>query len=114
MTLTRSDIRHLAELARLHVSDEEAARLSRDLTEIVEFIDRASNEDVSETAPSIRPVESEGSVRDDVAIPGEAGRSARQSADTEDGYVRVPPVRGPRRQSGADDAKSESSGGSNA
>lgn len=95
MHLTESDIRHLADLARLHVSDEEAARLSRDLTEIVGFIDAAANEDISGVEPMTRPTGSDGEVRQDEAFSREVGRSFRQAAETEDGYVRVPPVRSP-------------------
>ena len=110
MNLTRSDISHLAELARLHVSNEDAERLSRELTQIIEFIDRASEEDLSAHPPMISPADEGSTVREDVPDRQDVGRSVRQAADTEDGYVRVPPVRG-LRSSNDDGESNESPGG---
>lgn len=97
MHLSESDIRHLADLARLHVSDDEAARLSHDLTEIVRFIDAAEEADVSDNNPMTRPSGSESAIREDVADFSDVGRSAQQAPQTEDGFIQVPAVRGPRR-----------------
>lgn len=108
MILTRSDIKHLADLARLHVSDDEADRLSRDLTEIVGFIDRAYEQDDSGEDPMIRPSRVDGVVRDDVPdVASNAGHSVEQAAETEDGFVRVPPVDGMRSSSDSRGGSSE-------
>lgn len=118
MHLSESDIKHLADLARLHVSDEEAARLSRDLTEIVGFIDAAANRDGTVEDPMKRPVESGGVTRPDEAVTHDVGESWRQAADAEDGFVRVPPVRSslgpvePGTPGGYCDEDTDSRGGS--
>jgi aspartyl-tRNA(Asn)/glutamyl-tRNA(Gln) amidotransferase subunit C len=114
MSLTESDIRQLARLARLHVSEDEAERLTSDLTEILRFIDAASVEDVSGVAPMIRPVASEPAGRDDREDSAAASPEAvRQAPDRENGFVSVPPVRTPD-SSGEADRRSDSQGGSSA
>jgi len=97
MHLSESDIRHLADLARLHVSDDEAARLSHDLTEIIRFIDAAADVDGSDIQPMVSPSGPDGTIREDVEVSSDVGQSAGQAPNQEDGFVGVPPVRGLRR-----------------
>lgn len=67
MSLNRDDIKHLAELARLELSDDELAAAQKDLGSILEFVDRLQNVNIDGVEPLSAPATSEW--RADVASP---------------------------------------------
>lgn len=56
--MTQVDIRALAQLARLEVSDEELARLEKEIPDIIGFVETIQKATVAlgETAPTLRNV----------------------------------------------------------
>lgn len=68
MPLSREDVLHLADLARLSVSEAEIASAQEDLGNILGFVDRLQEVDTSNVEPMTMPARTEG-WRKDVALP---------------------------------------------
>ncbi len=67
MSLSREDVLHLAELARLAVSEEEIEGARQDLESILGFVDRLKEVDTKDVEPMSMPARTEW--REDVALP---------------------------------------------
>jgi aspartyl-tRNA(Asn)/glutamyl-tRNA(Gln) amidotransferase subunit C len=50
--LTRDDVLHLAQLARISLSDDEVAEFSEELSAILQYVEQLSNVDVSGLKPT--------------------------------------------------------------
>lgn len=93
MALTINEVDHIAELARLKLSEEEIEIFREQLSEILDFASRLQKLNTSEIPPTARVVQSEGTLRQDVPRPGlELEDLLLNALDTEDGQFRVPPV----------------------
>ena len=68
--LSRSDIEHVAHLARLGLSDEEVSLLEGQLNHILEQYVVLSELDTDDIPPTAQVIELEGVMRDDVVRPG--------------------------------------------
>ena len=93
MKLSREQVEHIADLARLALSDDEVARYQEQLSAILEHFDhlqQLGTEDIPPTA-SVLPLRSV--MRADEARPSlERDRILANAPDTADGCFRVPPV----------------------
>lgn len=49
--LSQDDVRHIAKLCRLNLSDEEVEKFSKELTSILEYIDRLQEVDTKDIEP---------------------------------------------------------------
>lgn len=90
MKLTVEQVRHVAELARLGLSDEEMERLTGELSGILDYIDQLSQLDTSAVEPTaqvggLTDVFREDAVRD--SLPVEVAVANAPAA--EDGYFKV-------------------------
>ncbi len=93
MSLTRKEVEHIAELARLELSEEEKERYRVQLSAILEYAARLQTLDTSNIPPtsSVLPPRS-------VLRPDEPGASLATAAllsnapQVEDNQFRVPPV----------------------
>ncbi len=68
MSLTRDDVKKLAELARLDLTDDEIVSMQHDLGSVLKFVDRLKEVDTAGAEPMTMPEKSEG-WRNDVAFP---------------------------------------------
>ena len=68
-TLTRSDVEHVAHLARLGLTEEEVTELEGQLNHILEQFAVLSELDTDAIAPTARVIELENVLRDDVVRP---------------------------------------------
>ncbi len=68
MSLTRDDVKRLADLARLDLSDEEIGAMQKDLGTILGFVDRLKDVKTQGIEPMSMPAKSDG-WRGDVAFP---------------------------------------------
>jgi aspartyl-tRNA(Asn)/glutamyl-tRNA(Gln) amidotransferase subunit C len=93
--LSRSDVEHVAHLARLGLTDDELARLEGQLNHIVDQYAALAELDTEHIPPTAQTIELENILRDDVTRPSlereEVLRLAPQRAG--DYYV-VPPILG--------------------
>lgn len=51
MAITREEVRHVAELARLEFSEEEEERLSEEMSQILDYVDTLNELDTSGVRP---------------------------------------------------------------
>jgi aspartyl-tRNA(Asn)/glutamyl-tRNA(Gln) amidotransferase subunit C len=99
--LTEKDVRHVAELANLALSDDEIARMTHDLDGILTHIDKLNELDTSDVEPMAQVLEASGAacgdnqstLRDDVERPSLGNTLALANAPLAgSGYFKVPKV----------------------
>ena len=91
--ISRSDVEHVAALARLGLSDAEIDRLVPQLSRILEAVGKLSAVDTSSVGPTAQVIALENVMRDDVARPGMSREAALAEAPMrEGGLLRVPVV----------------------
>jgi aspartyl-tRNA(Asn)/glutamyl-tRNA(Gln) amidotransferase subunit C len=56
MAITREEVLHVAKLARLELSDDEAERLTGELSAILEAVSKVSELDLSDVPPTSHPL----------------------------------------------------------
>lgn len=106
MKVTEKDVLHVADLANLELTDAERVRMVRDLSSILEYIDRLNQLDTSNVEPMAQTSDRFGidqqkqgserfqyALRDDVTRPSLDRNAALQNAPDSDGaFFKVPKV----------------------
>ena len=93
--LTRSDVEHVAFLARLALTPEELDRLEGQLNHILDQYAKLSELDTSAIPPTAQTIELENILREDVAGPSLAVEQVLGNASATDGdFIVVPPILG--------------------
>jgi aspartyl-tRNA(Asn)/glutamyl-tRNA(Gln) amidotransferase subunit C len=93
--LTRSDVEHVAFLARLRLTGDELDRLEGQLNHILDQYAKLSEIDTSAIAPTAQTIELENILREDVAGPSLAVEDVLHNASSTDGdFIVVPPILG--------------------
>lgn len=93
MTLSLKEVEHIAELARLALSDAEKERFREQLSAILDYAARLQTIDTSAIPPtaSVLPVDTV--LRDDIARPGlQPEQILTNAPDQEDNMFRVPVI----------------------
>ena len=67
--LTTDDVRHIAKLARLQISDDEVEKYSTELSAIMEYINMLSEVDTENVEPLATPVPMVNQFREDTVYP---------------------------------------------
>jgi len=93
--LTRSDVEHVAYLARLRLTADELDRLEGQLNHILDQYAKLSELDTSAIPPTAQTIELENILRDDVAIRSLAVEEVlRNASQTQGDFIVVPPILG--------------------
>lgn len=93
MPLTLDEVRHIARLARLHLSPEEERRYTEQLSAILDYADRLKKVDTASVPPTAGASASETPLRPDVERPPLArDRALANAAAVSDGMFVVPPI----------------------
>ncbi len=93
--LTRSDVEHVAFLARLALSPDELDRLEGQLNHILDQYAKLSELDTSAIPPTAQTIELENILREDVAGPSLPVEAVLGNASaTEGDFIVVPPILG--------------------
>lgn len=93
MAISKEQVRHVALLARLHLTDEEMDFLGTQLGQILEHIDKISEVDTSAVKPTAHAVEVSNVFRDDVTRPSLTQEDALANAPkSEAGGFVVPKI----------------------
>jgi len=74
--LTPDQVRHIAKLARLRLSDEEVAKFAPELTSILGYIEMLQKVDTTKVEATAQVTGQQNSLRDDVVWDGLASRDA--------------------------------------
>jgi len=93
--MERTDIEHLARLARLQLSEREYQEFAEDLTKILGYVSQLNEVDVTDVKPTSQVTGLENVLRED--LPDDARSVTREQIERmapafEDGYVKVPSV----------------------
>ena len=93
--LTRSDVEHVAYLARLRLTDEELDRLEGQLNHILDQYAKLSELDTSAIPPTAQTIELENILREDVVQPSMApGEVLANAPEREGDFFVVPAILG--------------------
>jgi aspartyl-tRNA(Asn)/glutamyl-tRNA(Gln) amidotransferase subunit C len=93
MAITREQVLHVAELARLALTEEELERLGGQLGAILEAVSKVSELDLSDVPPTSHPLDLVNVLAEDEPRPSLARDAALSNApQPEDGAFRVPPT----------------------
>ena len=93
--LSRSDVEHVAHLARLGLTDGEIALLPGQLNHILEQYEKLAELDTDAIPPTAQTIELENILREDVVTPSLPREDVLANApDAAGGYVIVPAILG--------------------
>jgi aspartyl-tRNA(Asn)/glutamyl-tRNA(Gln) amidotransferase subunit C len=96
MAISREQVLHVAELARLALTDAEVERLGEQLNAILEAVSKVSELDLSGVEPTSHPLDLVNAWREDEPRPSLSLEAALANAPAEeDGHFRVPPTAAP-------------------
>jgi len=93
--LTRDDVLRVAELARLELTDDEIARFTKQLADILTYADQVQQADTSGVAPTAHPLSLDAVWREDTPVPSLDRDEMLQQAPAADrnaGLYKVPKV----------------------
>jgi aspartyl-tRNA(Asn)/glutamyl-tRNA(Gln) amidotransferase subunit C len=94
-TLSRTDVEHVAHLARLGLTDDELGRLEGQLNHILDQYAVLAQLDTEHIAPTAQTIEVENILREDVVRPGLSAEEILATAPEYQGeYFIVPPILG--------------------
>ena len=93
MQIDEATVRHVARLARIKVTDQEAANLKRELTTILDWVEQLGEVDTSAVEPMTRMGDMTLPLRKDEVTDGDKADAVVKNAPlTEDHYFLVPKV----------------------
>ncbi len=89
--LTRDDVLHLAQLARIRLSDDEITRLQTELGSILGYVEQLNDVDVADLEPTTQVSGLTNVMREDepVAYQAEPQRLLELAPDTDGDHVKV-------------------------
>ena len=95
MALSQEDVRKLALLARLELSDAEVSTIAPQLVSILGFVEQLSQLDTDDVEPMTTALDVDNRWRSDELVPGLTNQQALQNAPAKDeNSFLVPPVLG--------------------
>ena len=93
MALKSDDVRSIAQLARLHLGDDEIERYAADLSSILDLVEQMQRVDTSAVEPLANPLDASQRLREDaVTETDQRDRFQAIAPDVEAGFYRVPKV----------------------
>ncbi len=93
MDFSREQILHIAQLARLELTEDEVARCQRELSDITAYVDKLGELDLEEVEPMTHAHTGGSSLREDAATDGlDRDAILEHAPATHDGMFRVPKV----------------------
>jgi len=95
MSISRNEVKKVASLARLALTDDELDLMTHQLGSIVGFVSQLETLDTAQVEPLAHPLDTKNVFRDDEVKPSLSTQEALQSAPHHDGeYFLVPAVLG--------------------
>jgi aspartyl-tRNA(Asn)/glutamyl-tRNA(Gln) amidotransferase subunit C len=93
MAISRDEVLHVAQLARLELTDDEVTRFQEQLSAILDAVSKVSELDLADVPPTSHPLEIANAWADDVPRPCLSPDEAFANApDRDDDYFRSPPA----------------------
>ncbi len=93
MAITNEQIKHLAKLSRLKVSDEEAKTLEKQVDDILSFISKLAEVDTTGVKPAYYQIAKEKIAREDIIeVAEEKDEIIKGMPDAHDGLLKTPKI----------------------
>jgi len=93
MALSREDVRHVAQLARLDFSDEEERRMAEEMSQILDYVEKLDELDTSGVPPMAHVLDVTNVFRaDEIKARIDQEQALEPAPETDDGYFQVPQV----------------------
>jgi aspartyl-tRNA(Asn)/glutamyl-tRNA(Gln) amidotransferase subunit C len=91
--ITAEEVRHVARLARLELTDDEVAKFQAQLSAILEAVSTVSELDLSDVPPTAHPLDIENAWAEDTPEPCLSyDETFRNAPEREDNLFKVPPA----------------------
>ena len=91
--ISTDQVKHVAHLARLAITEDEANRFTQQLDKIITFAEQLNEVDTENVEPTSHVLEIKNVMREDVAKPGLPNEEVLKNApDHQDGQIKVPPI----------------------
>jgi aspartyl-tRNA(Asn)/glutamyl-tRNA(Gln) amidotransferase subunit C len=93
MAISREQVEHVAQLARLGLSEDEKGRLQQQLSQILEAMQAIDRVDTSAIPPTAQVIPLDTVMRDDVTRPSLPVEDVLRNAPRREGdFFKIPPV----------------------
>jgi len=93
MSVTKKEVEHIAELARLKFSDEELENYTEELNQILAYVEKLNELDTENVEPLSYPIENESTLRNDETKECVSQKEAlKNAACKDDKFFKVPKV----------------------
>ena len=93
MSVTKSDVEHIAKLAKLEIREDEINKFTSQFNKVLEYVEKLNELDTENIEPLSHPVEGENVFREDIlkkSIP--TTDALKNSAFNDEEYFKVPKV----------------------
>lgn len=93
MAISKDDVRHIARLARLELSEEEIEKFAGQLSQILDHAAKIQELDLDGIEPLTHAIDRKNVFRKDVVKPGLSTEDALKNApEREENYFKIPPI----------------------
>jgi aspartyl-tRNA(Asn)/glutamyl-tRNA(Gln) amidotransferase subunit C len=91
--ISNEEVKHVANLARLAITEEETEKMRRELDAIITFAEQLNELDTENVEPTYHVLDMKNVLREDVAQEGLPREEVLKNApDHQDGQIKVPPI----------------------
>jgi aspartyl-tRNA(Asn)/glutamyl-tRNA(Gln) amidotransferase subunit C len=90
--ISKEEVKHIAKLARLGLTEEEIEKFQKDLSSILGYIEKLKEVDVSKIGPASHAVKVENVMRKDEAKPFGNKKLLDLAPDQKEGFLKVKSV----------------------
>ncbi|WP_221568304.1 Asp-tRNA(Asn)/Glu-tRNA(Gln) amidotransferase subunit GatC [Alkalihalobacillus sp. TS-13] len=91
--ITKEEVKHVAKLARLAVTEEEAEKFTSQLDAIIGYAEQLKELDTDDVEPTTHVLDMKNVLREDEAKPWLTNEEAlKNTPDTQNGLIKVPAV----------------------
>ena len=96
MALTQEEVRHVALLARIALTDEQVETLQTELNSIFDHIDQIAQLELGDVEPMVHSIPLVNSMREDIPVQGlNHDRALMNAPAREDNAILIPRIIGP-------------------
>lgn len=93
MKITQEDVKHIARLSRLYLSDEEITIFGGQLNSILEYVEQLNSLNISSVEPTAHVIPLNNVMRDDTLKPSlPIGEALKNTPDATEKFYRVPKI----------------------
>lgn len=96
MSISHKDVEHIAKLARIELTEAEKQKFEKDLSAILEFVEKLNEADTENVVPMTGGTSLENITREDkqidISLEGRQANLLNQAPDRKEGWVKVKAV----------------------